>query len=265
MKLCSISSGSSGNCIFLGSEHNSILIDAGISGKRIEAGLSSIDRSLTEIDALLITHEHSDHIRALGILARRYEIPIYLTQGTADAVLSMTSVGKIPEDLLHVIRADEEFAVGEMRLRPFAVSHDAAEPVAFRIEAEGKKAAVVTDLGCYDENILHCLSDLNALLLESNHDVRMLESGSYPYYLKRRILGEAGHLSNEDAGRLLSAILHDGFGTVLLGHLSHENNYEPLAYETVCDEVTRGDNPYRASDFPILVAHRDVVTEAVEF
>ena len=265
MKLCSIASGSSGNCIFLGTEHTSVLIDAGISGKRIEAGLRSIDRSLSEIDALFITHEHSDHIKGLGILARRYGIPIYLTEGTERAVSLMTSVGKIPEGLTNIIRADEEFSVGDFTVKPFHISHDAAEPVGYRLESGGRSAAVATDLGIYDDYTVERLRALDALLLESNHDVRMLEAGRYPYYLKRRILGEKGHLSNISAGQLLGQLLHDDMKAVFLGHLSQENNYEALAYETVCTEVTLGDNPYKSSDFRIAIAHRDVISDAVEF
>ena len=265
MKFCSIASGSSGNCIFAGSSHTSVLVDAGISGKRIEQGLNGLDMTTKDIDGILVTHEHSDHIKGLGVLARRYGIPIYATQGTVGALKKSTAIGKIPEDLWHVIEADSSFTVGDLAVKPFSISHDAAEPVGYRIEHGGKALATATDMGCYDEYTVHALKDLDVLLLESNHDVRMLEAGRYPYYLKRRILGEKGHLSNETAGQLLCRVLHEGIREIFLGHLSEENNYEALAFETVCDEVTLGDNPFRSSDFRITIAHRDLPGEAVVF
>ena len=265
MRFCPIASGSSGNCIYVGNDRHSLLIDAGISGKRIEAGLGQIDRTGKDIDGILITHEHSDHIKGIGILARRYEMPVYMTQGTADALREITSVGKIPNDLIRVIKAGEDFEVGSLRVHPFTVSHDAAEPVGYRIASDGKSCAVATDMGIYTEDTVRELSGLSVLLLESNHDLHMLQAGRYPYYLKRRIMGEKGHLSNDDAGRLLCRVLHEDMQKIYLGHLSRENNYEDLAFETVCQEVTLGDNPYNASDFAISIAHRDDVSDMVDF
>ena len=265
MKFCSIASGSSGNCLYAGSSAASVLIDAGISGRRIEEGLNAIDQTTQDIDGILVTHEHSDHIRGLGVLARRYGIPLYATRGTIDAVADMPSVGRIPEDLLREIRADEAFQIGDLFIRPFRISHDAAEPVGFRIEHDGASLAVATDMGCFDDYTVGNLKGPDVLLIESNHDVRMLEAGRYPYYLKRRILGEKGHLSNESAGHLLVRTLHDKIRHIYLGHLSRENNYEELAYETVCEEITMGDCPYTSKDFPITIAHRDVCSEPVIF
>ncbi len=265
MKFCSIASGSSGNCIYAGSAATSVLIDAGISGRRIEQGLSGIDQSMADIDGILVTHEHSDHIKGIGVLARRYGIPVYATAGTHKALSQMTSVGKIPEGLANVIRADHVFQIGDLTISPFIISHDAAEPVGYRIAHNGKSCAVATDMGCWDDYTVGQLKELDVLLLESNHDVHMLQAGPYPYYLKRRIMGERGHLSNETAGRLLSEILHDRIRQICLGHLSRENNYEALAYETVRDEVTMSDTPYKADDFRITIAHRDRPEEAVIF
>ncbi len=265
MKFCSIASGSSGNCIYAGTERTSVLIDAGISGKRIEAGLNSLELTTSDVDGILITHEHSDHIKGLGVLARRYAVPIYATEGTIRAITDMTAIGKIPDGLMHPICADTSFSIGDLEINPFTISHDAAEPVGYRLGHGGKSAAVATDMGCYDEYTIRNLTGLDVLLIESNHDVHMLEAGRYPYYLKRRILSEKGHLSNETCGQLLCRILHDSIREIFLGHLSRENNYEALAYETVCDEVTLGDNPYRSSDFRISIAHRDMPGEAIVF
>ena len=263
MKFCSIASGSSGNCIYAGSSETSVLIDAGISGKRIEQGLNSIEQSTLDINGILVTHEHSDHIKGLGVLARRYGIPVYGTKGTLDALKEMTSIGKLPETLLHTVKADDPFSIGDLEIHPFTISHDAAEPVGYRISHNGRCCAVATDMGCYDEYMVKELTGLDVLLLESNHDVHMLEAGRYPYYLKRRILGERGHLSNETAGRLLSRVLHDGIREIYLGHLSQENNIPELAYETVRLEIDQSDTEYQAKDFNISVARRDRMSEII--
>lgn len=264
MKLCSIASGSSGNCIFAASDSTSLMIDTGISGKRIEQGLNLIGHSAKEVDGILVTHEHSDHISGLGVISRRYGIPIYATRGTKEAVLDCKSVGEIPTDLFVEIEPDQDFAIGDITISPVAISHDAAQPTAYILRQQGKSMAVMTDLGTYNDYIIEKLQRLDVLLLEANHDVHMLEVGTYPYYLKQRILGDRGHLSNELSGRLLSEILHDNFKTVILGHLSKENNYDHLAYETVRLEVDMADNQYRAADFPIQVAKRDMVSQIIE-
>ena len=265
MELCSIASGSSGNCICVGSDNCHVLIDAGISGKRIEQGLNSIDLKTADMQGILITHEHIDHISGVGVLARKYGIPMYATEGTIDAVLNTKSVGKIDESLFQCITPGVDFTIGDLTIEPIHISHDAADPVAYKVKQEGKSAAVMTDLGTYDDNIIEKLKNLDVLLLEANHDVRMLQAGSYPYQLKRRILGDRGHLSNELSGQLLSELLHDDFKAIFLGHLSKENNYPELAYETVRLEVTLGDNPYKGEDFPIYVAKRDSVSEKIVF
>lgn len=263
MDFCSIASGSSGNCIFVGTDHTSVLIDAGVSGRKVTAGLHAIGRKPEELDAILITHEHSDHIKGLGVLARKYGVPVYSTAGTINAMLSQRMLGAVDESLFHTIAPDTGFCLNDLEIQPFCVSHDAAEPVAYRFRHEDKSVAVATDLGYYDDYIIDHLRGLDAVLLESNHDVNMLQVGSYPYYLKRRILGERGHLSNDNAGRLLGEILNDHMKAVFLGHLSKENNYEALALATVCAEITLGDNPYKAEDFCIQIAHRDEPSEMV--
>lgn len=264
MRLCSIASGSSGNCIYVGSEHTHLMIDAGISGKRIEEGLNEIGLKTGEMDGILITHEHSDHISGLGVVARKYGIPIYATKGTIEAVLNTKTVGKIDKELFCEIEPDVDFAIGDVTVSPVAISHDAAQPAAYIVRQNGKSIGVITDLGKYDQYIVERLQGLDVLLLEANHDIHMLQVGNYPYYLKQRILGDRGHLSNELSGQLLGQVLHDKFKTVLLGHLSKENNYEKLAYETVRLEVAMGDNPYKGDDFPIYVAKRDTVSQIIE-
>lgn len=263
MRLVSIASGSSGNCIYAGTESAHILIDAGISNKRIEQGLNDIGVKGSELDGVFITHEHSDHVKGLGVLARKHGVPIYATKETLKEIGEMKYLGEYPEELFRPILPDAEVQVGDMEIKPFRIDHDAANPVAYRIRSGRKTAAVATDMGHFDQYIIEHLQGLDALLLESNHDVRMLETGPYPYYLKQRILGDFGHLSNDNAGRLLNYILHDNMKHILLGHLSKENNFEELAYETVKVEIDQGDHHYHSGDFHIAVAKRDEMSEII--
>ncbi|WP_251390755.1 MBL fold metallo-hydrolase [Mediterraneibacter agrestimuris] len=265
MRMCSIASGSSGNCIYVGSDNTHLLVDTGISKKRIEEGLKQLEIKGEELDGILVTHEHSDHIQGLGVFSRKYEVPIYATEGTIEGIKASSSLGKMPEGLLHPIVVDESFTIGDIMVDPFEVSHDARQPSAYRMECNGRSAAVATDLGMYNEYIVKKLKGLDAILLEANHDVHMLEVGGYPYPLKRRILGDKGHLSNELSGMLLCDILHNGLKHIVLGHLSKENNYARLAYETVKLEVTLGDNPYKGEELDMQVAKRDSVSDILTF
>ena len=263
MRLCSIASGSSGNCIYVGSEATHLLVDVGISGKRTELGLNSLGLSARDLDGILITHEHADHINGLGVIARKYGIPIYATPGTIEAILTGGGVGKIDSSLFHEVKEDVKLTIKDLTVNPMRISHDAAQPVAYRISYGNKKVGICTDLGVYNDYTVECLKGMDAVLLEANHDVNMLQVGPYPYYLKQRILGDRGHLSNENSGRLLSRILHDGMQNIILGHLSKENNLPELAYEAVRMEITMGDNPYNANDFRIQVAARDEVSQVI--
>ena len=263
MRLCSIASGSSGNCIYVGTDATHILVDVGISGKKAETGLNTLGLTCRDNDGIFITHEHIDHISGLGVLARKYGIPIFATKGTIAAIKQTKSVGTIDEDLFQTISAEEKLTVKDMTLNPMQISHDAAEPVAYRISHGKKKLAIITDLGTYNDYTVECLKGMDALFLEANHDVNMLQVGPYPYYLKQRILGNRGHLSNELSGRLLSELLHDKMQAVVLGHLSKENNLPELAYETVRLEITMAENEYKATDFPISVANRSEVSSLI--
>ena len=263
MRLCSIASGSSGNCIYAGDDNTHVLVDTGISKKRIEMGLRTLDIKGEELSGILITHEHADHIQGLGVFARRYHIPIYATRGTIEGIRRYKSLGEIPNGLFHEIETDVPFIIGGLNISPFVLSHDANEPCGYRIGSGNKSVAVATDLGVYDSYTVDHLKGLDALLLEANHDIHMLEVGPYPYPLKRRVMGAMGHLSNESSGRLLCEILNGDMKGILLGHLSKENNYPELAYETVKLEVTFGDNPYKGEELPIKVAKRDCMSEII--
>jgi phosphoribosyl 1,2-cyclic phosphodiesterase len=264
MRMCSIASGSSGNCIYIGTEATHLLVDVGISCKKTVAGLNQLGVDGKDLDGILITHEHADHINGLGVMCRKFGIPIYATKGTIEAIKQVSSLGAIDEGLFNEIKADEKFVLKDIIVNPMKISHDAAQPVAYRFKHGDKHMAVATDLGTYDEYTIDCLQGMDALLLEANHDINMLQVGPYPYYLKQRILGNKGHLSNELSGRLLSRLLNDNLKTVFLGHLSKENNLAELAYETVRLEISMADNPYKPDDFPIYVANRSEVSQLVE-
>jgi len=264
MQLYSIASGSSGNCIYVGSDTTHLLVDTGISMKRTEEGLNAIDISLRDMDGILITHEHSDHICGLGVISRKYHIPIYATERTISAIKACSSLGNMDEELFHTIKADDSFVIKDIKCNPMRTSHDAADPVAYRFKSDNKQVAIATDLGTYNDYTVECLKGMDAILIEANHDVHMLQVGPYPYPLKRRILGDRGHLSNELSGQLLSSILHDNLQAVMLGHLSKENNLPELAYETVRLEINMADNPYKADDFEIHVARRSCPSAMIQ-
>jgi len=261
MKLCSIASGSSGNCIYVGSEKTNLLVDAGISAKRIENGLNGIDIMPDTLQGILITHEHSDHVQGLGILARRYHIPIYATYETARAIMGIKSLGDIPQELYHFIKPNESFMINDINIEPFSTSHDASNPVCYTMHSEGHRVGIATDLGKYDDYIVSKLEDSDLLLIEANHDVNMLMVGKYPYYLKQRILGDRGHLSNDTSANLISRLINPRLQNILLAHLSKENNYEELAYETVCCELANRGIGFSADK--VSVAHRDQPSQMV--
>lgn len=264
MRLSTIASGSSGNCIYVGSETTHILIDVGISKKKIEAGLEVLNVNPDEIDGIFVTHEHSDHISGIGVMSRAYERPIYATQGTSRGISEYKSLGKMPDGLNKIITANTVVKIGDLEIEAFHISHDANEPTGFIIKNNEHKVAVVTDLGMYDDYILEKLKGVHAIFLEANHDEHMVEVGNYPYSLKRRVLGEKGHLSNELSGRLLCDIIHDNLSHVVLSHISRENNYEELAFETIKLELLMNPVPFTADDINIIIANRDGVKDVIQ-
>lgn len=261
MKLCSIASGSSGNCIFVGSRNTNILVDAGISAKKIEYGLKRIDIHPDTIQGILVTHEHIDHVSGIGVMARRYNIPIYATYETVMEICRMKTLGEIPAELFRYVEPDKTITINDISIEPFSTSHDAANPVCFTLKADGEKIGIATDLGKYDDYILSKLKDSDLLMIEANHDINMLLVGRYPYFLKQRILGDKGHLSNDTSADLISKLISKKKQHIILAHLSKENNYEELAYETVLCELTRAG--YSMRDLSLSVAHRDVPSDLV--
>lgn len=232
IQLCSIASGSSGNCIYIGTDEVHLLIDAGISGKRIKAGLDYLQVDPGLLDAILITHEHSDHISGLGVMSRKYHIPIYLTEKTWNTLKHYKTIGQIDEDLIHFIQVDSSFRLKDCVITPFKTFHDAVDSVCYTFQKGKHKVGFVTDTGSYNDYIVEHLRDSNILYIESNHDVNMLQVGAYPYYLKQRILSDVGHLSNELSSTLIREIMHEGLQYIILAHLSKENNHPDLAYIT---------------------------------
>ncbi|MEA4897936.1 MAG: MBL fold metallo-hydrolase [Christensenellaceae bacterium] len=247
-------SGSSGNAIYLRMDDTRILIDAGLSGSRVARELERLNVEVGQLDALLITHEHADHVAGAGILSRRHGLPIYATAGTWQSLPS--KFGAIDPAFRRVIEPGQNFYIGTIDVMPFAIPHDAAQPVGYAFEGRGAKVAVATDLGCLSEKWIEPLAGCDLLLLESNHDVDMLKAGRYPYELKRRILGARGHLSNEDAGRAAVKLYALGVKHIILGHLSGENNFPELAWRTVADVLeAAGIRP--GDDIGLDVARRD--------
>jgi len=232
MKYCSLTSGSSGNSQFIASKEARILLDAGVTGKYIKEAMEAIGENPGNLDGILVTHEHSDHIKGVGVLMRRYDLPLYVHEDTWKGMKAQ--MGKINTEKVNFIDGNRPFEIKDISIQPFQVDHDAVHPLGFSFRNEGVAISVATDLGHMTEDILRVVENSDLLMLESNHDVEMLKVGRYPWFLKQRILGDSGHLSNESAGNALVKMFERGSpGCVLLGHLSHENNFPELALETV--------------------------------
>ena len=234
MVFCSLYSGSSGNSMFITSDKAKILIDAGLPGKKIDEALKAINEETKNIDGIFITHEHSDHIKGVGVLSRKYDIPIYANANTWSAMES--SLGKIKEHNIKVIDKRSVTEIGDLSIKAFNIPHDAAAPMGYTVSDGKKNISVATDFGTFTREIYDNIKDSEVILLESNHDINMLKFGPYPYSLKRRILSEIGHLSNEDCGNAIVELVKCGSNKkVILGHLSNTNNQPDLAYATVLD------------------------------
>jgi len=247
-----LSSGSGGNSVYIETDEYKILLDAGLSEKKLSARLAGIDRNAGDLDAVFVTHEHSDHVRGVGPLVRKHNIPLYTTEGTLKKI--QNRLGRVP--VWHPIRSEEPVTLGDMAIEPYATPHDAEESVAFVIRHAGVKIGHATDLGKVTPFVREKLQKSTALLVEANHDVEMLTVGPYPWSLKQRVKSDVGHLSNEACGELLAAVDHDGLRCVVLMHLSETNNLPELAALTAEQALGRRSSPPR-----MILARQDHTTE----
>lgn len=231
-----LASGSTGNAFYIESEQQRLLVDAGLSGKKMEGLFQKIDADPSQLDGILVTHEHSDHIKGLGIFARKYNLPIYANEKTWQAMDH--SLGKLTIDQKFQFDMESVRSFGDIEVESFGVSHDAAEPMFYTFRNSGQKVALVTDLGYVSERIKKTVEDADAYIFEANHDVEMLRMGRYPWNVKRRILGDSGHVSNEDSGLALADIISNRTKRIYLAHLSLDNNMKDLARMSVNQILT---------------------------
>lgn len=234
-----LASGSTGNATYIRTEKTRLLVDAGLSGKQLEELLHTIGEDPKELDGILVTHEHADHIKGLGVMARRYQIPIYANRKTWVELDSLC--GAINNEQKFTIEREEIRLIGDIEVEAYGVSHDAVEPMAFCFYHGGKKLSMATDLGYVSERIKGTLRDSDVLIFEANHDVDMLRMSHYPWNIKRRILSDLGHLSNEAVGEALANIVNERTKKIFLSHLSQDNNLQDLARMTVEQILTAND------------------------
>lgn len=247
--VCVLSSGSKGNAIYVSGGSTSILIDAGLSGIEIERRLASREIPPESLDAIIVSHEHSDHIQGVGVLSRRFDLPVYISRKTEIAANQMGSV----KDITY-FECGSPFQIKDLTLHPFSVSHDAEDPAGFTVGQNGSKIGIATDLGHLTAMVKEHLKDCSLLVLEANHDIDMLIDGPYPWPIKQRIRSRTGHLSNESAKKLLAEILHDRLEQVILSHLSEVNNTPQKALSVIGQAFTK-------SKTKLSVAKQDVSTD----
>ena len=220
LRVCVLASGSKGNAIYVDNGETAVLVDAGLSGVEIRRRMEAAGLEIARLKAIVVSHEHNDHVRGVGILARRYDLPVHISSGSAKAAAGM--LGRI--DKLVPFEMGRTFAIQGLVIHPFSTSHDASDPAGFTIAANGRKIGIATDLGLATGMVKEHLKSCGLLVLEANHDPRMLIEGPYPWPLKQRIQSRNGHLSNQDSRDLLAEIKHDGLCHVILAHLSETNN-----------------------------------------
>lgn len=255
-KYCSLYSSSSGNSFFVQSDSTKIIIDAGVSLKKITTALEEININGEDINAILVTHDHIDHTKSIATLSNKYNIPVYANKKTWEAIPEIAS--KIPECNKKLFTISETFSVGDIKILPFHTPHDAADPCGFNLYYSNKKISIATDIGYVSEELLNHLKESSCILLESNYDPEILKCSRYPYMLKQRISGDKGHLSNISAAKTLSELYKSGLEKALLIHLSKENNFPELAYETIKNETLN------CTNLSIDVAPRDKPTKLFE-
>ena len=258
LEFCSLNSGSNGNSTYVAAGNTRVLVDAGLSGKTILGALDTIGMLPETLSAILVTHEHIDHIKGVGILSRKFHIPVYANAYTWEKMYRI--VGDIPAAQRRVFETDNDFYIGDLAVMPFAIPHDTVDPVAFRLYAGGRSVAVATDMGYTPKSVIKHLAGSDLVLLESNHDVEMLSSNDrYPLSLIKRILGKHGHLSNSTCAETLMRLYETGVSKALLGHLSQDNNTPELAMRTVSD-ILSGEGLRPGQDILLEMTWRDRVS-----
>lgn len=250
-QFCSLYSGSTGNSSIVQSNKTKILVDVGESAKKIAEALASINVDPFSIDAILITHEHSDHVKGLAVFSKKYNVPVYANVETWNAMQKYRE--KLNEENIKTFTFNK-FKIGDIEVNPFPIPHDAANPCGFNLFHNNKKMSIATDIGHMSKEIITNLSDSSFLLLEANYEPEILKCSSYPYMLKERIKGPNGHLSNSDAGKTISYLVDHGLNKVMLGHLSKENNFPELAYKTVVEELI--EHNYNENSLSLSIANR---------
>ncbi|EFI84007.1 ribonuclease Z [Listeria grayi] len=234
-----LASGSSGNATLVETGDQKILVDCGLSGKKIEGLFEQVGRKMSDLDAILVTHEHVDHIKGLGVIARKYKLPVFANQKTWQAMDSM--IGEVNSDQKFHFDMETVKSFGSLQVESFGVSHDAIEPMFYIFHSGDKKFVMITDTGYVSDRMKGHIKGADAYLFESNHDIEMLRMGRYPWNVKRRILGDEGHVSNEDAGIAISEVITDKTKRIYLGHLSKDNNMKDLARMSVSQTLAAQD------------------------
>ena len=235
LKFCSLYSGSSGNSSLVQSKNINILIDAGVSGKKIVDALASINVGIENVSAILITHEHIDHTQSIATLSKKYDIPVYANKKTWEAMQNKKD--KISDKNICYFNNNKTFTLNDITILPFDIPHDAANPCGFTISDSESKVSIATDIGHMTTSILDNIKNSNFLLLEANYEPDVLKCSSYPFHLKERIASPVGHLSNIEAGKTINYLADFGVKNIMLGHLSKENNFPELAYKSVLEQI----------------------------
>lgn len=254
----SLVSGSSGNASIIQNKNTTILIDCGLSGKKLTQMLDGIGISCSDIDALLITHEHIDHTMGAGVISRRFDIPVYATEKTHNAM----NVGVLRDENVKIIKNNIGFEIGDIGIQPFPISHDASDPVGYCFYCGNSKYSVATDTGVMTDTVFNSISGSDCVMLEANHDVDMLMYGEYPYSLKQRISSDLGHLSNDSAAEVAVELLKTNTTHIMLSHLSDKNNLPKIAYKTVENAIIES-GAQIGKDIGLCVANRYEVTRFI--
>lgn len=257
-KLITLFSSSSGNCSLISDGNTNILVDAGVSGSRIIKALNDVNLDICEIDGIVITHEHTDHIKGVGMLSKSYNIPVYANADTMPLVLSQ--VGDLYDRNIRIIQSGVSFTIRDIQVMPFSTPHDAVAPMGYTFCTDFGIMSVATDTGHITKSMLNNMSKSDMVLIEANHDVEMLKNGKYPYPLKKRILSDSGHLSNDNAAWLATQLAIWGTKKIMLGHLSEQNNTEQKAYDTT-KNLLEQNNMKVGSDVILKVAQKDTVCQ----